>query len=290
MLHDNKDEFLKILERTSAQTGFMLSLLEKDYYLTILLSDINSLSNNLVFKGGTCLNKVYYSYYRLSEDLDFSMKMSSQKITGKYRRNMIKPVKDKILPYIRKLGMRIKDTKNAGRNESKQYVYYVDYDSVVLNKEQSVKLEIGLRFEPILPAVNHAVNHKFLHPFTRELLFKAGTVNCLNLKELVAEKMRATATRSPIAPRDFFDLVYLIKSGFNFKDKELLLLFRKKLKEDGFDPDLKKYRLNMGRSENEIKEMNSRLGAELLDVLSLEERKKFSMPNTLSLINKAFRT
>jgi len=290
MLHDNKDEFLKILERTSAQTGFMLSLLEKDYYLTILLSDINSLSNNLVFKGGTCLNKVYYSYYRLSEDLDFSMKMSSQKITGKYRRNMIKPVKDKILPYISKLGMRIKDTKNAGRNESKQYVYYVDYDSVVLNKEQSVKLEIGLRFEPILPAVNHAVNHKFLHPFTRELLFKAGTVNCLNLKELVAEKMRATATRSPIAPRDFFDLVYLIKSGFNFKDKELLLLFRKKLKEDGFDPDLKKYRLNMGRSENEIKEMNSRLGAELLDVLSLEERKKFSMPNTLSLINKAFRT
>lgn len=289
MLHDNKDEFLKILERTSAQTGFMLSLLEKDYYLTILLSEINSLSDNLIFKGGTCLNKVYYSYYRLSEDLDFSMKLSSRKITRTDRRSIIKPVKDKILPYVNKLGMRIKDTGNPGRNESKQYIYFVEYNSVVLNKEQSVKIEIGLRFDPLLPVINHAVNHKFLHPFTKELLFKAGSVNCLDLKELVAEKMRATATRSPIAPRDFYDLGYLIESGFNFKDKQLLSLFTKKLEEDGFDPDMKKYRVNMGRAENELKEMNSRLEAELLDVLSIGERKQFSMPDTLGLINKVLR-
>ncbi len=49
MLHSNKDEFLKILERASAQTGFPLRLLEKDYYITVVLSGINKLSNNLVF-------------------------------------------------------------------------------------------------------------------------------------------------------------------------------------------------------------------------------------------------
>jgi len=59
MLHENKTEFLKILEATSAQTGFPLRLLEKDYYITILLSGITHLSEDLVFKGGTCLNKVY---------------------------------------------------------------------------------------------------------------------------------------------------------------------------------------------------------------------------------------
>jgi len=31
MIHTNRDEFIKILERTSAQTGFPLALLEKDY-------------------------------------------------------------------------------------------------------------------------------------------------------------------------------------------------------------------------------------------------------------------
>ena len=77
MIHDNKDEFLNILERTAGQTGFSLWLLEKDYYITILLDGIHSLSDDLIFKGGTCLSKIYYSYYRLSEDLDFSMKLPS---------------------------------------------------------------------------------------------------------------------------------------------------------------------------------------------------------------------
>ncbi|MBU4204495.1 MAG: nucleotidyl transferase AbiEii/AbiGii toxin family protein [Acidobacteria bacterium] len=57
---------------TANRTGFRASLIEKDYYLTLILSKINELSQDLIFKGGTCLNKIYYSYYRLSEDLDFS--------------------------------------------------------------------------------------------------------------------------------------------------------------------------------------------------------------------------
>ncbi len=62
MLHNDREEFLKILERTSAQTGFPLRLLEKDYYITVVLSRINELNKDLVFKGGTCLSKIYYSY------------------------------------------------------------------------------------------------------------------------------------------------------------------------------------------------------------------------------------
>ncbi len=66
MLHKNKEEFIKILERASRNKGFLLPLIEKDYYLTLILSSINNLSDNLIFIGGTCLNKIYYSYYRLS--------------------------------------------------------------------------------------------------------------------------------------------------------------------------------------------------------------------------------
>jgi hypothetical protein len=39
MLHNDKEEFLKILERASAQTGFPLRLLEKDYYITVSCID-----------------------------------------------------------------------------------------------------------------------------------------------------------------------------------------------------------------------------------------------------------
>lgn len=288
MIHENKDEFLRVLNSVAAQTPFQIDLLEKDYYISLLLSGISALSDGLVFKGGTCLNKIYYSYYRLSEDLDFSMKLPEQ-ITRNVRRNVIQPIKDKIQSYTKSFDMSIEGVDKAGRNESKQYIYYVVYDSVVLDKKQSIKLEIGLRFNPMLPTVRKKVSHKFLHPFTKEPLFDSGSVNCLALKELVAEKMRAAATRLTIASRDFYDIGFLLKSGFNFKDKELWQLFQKKLAEDSFETNLKKYCVNMGRSAKEIEDMSLRIEGELLDILTLEEKKAFDLQKTLDALNEVLK-
>jgi predicted nucleotidyltransferase component of viral defense system len=289
MIHDNKDEFLNILERTAGQTGFSLGLLEKDYYITILLEGIQSLSDELVFKGGTCLSKVYYSYYRLSEDLDFSMRLPAGDITRSMRRDLMKPVKDKLRDLAEERGMTAVGIDKAGRNLSRQYVFLLDYGSVVTEKNQSIKLEIGRRFNPYLPVLKKKVNHTFLHPFTKEPLFDAGRVNCFSLKELVSEKLRAAATRVEIASRDFYDLGHLIKVGFNFSDPDFLQLFRKKLAEDEFETDLVRYRFNLGRSNKEISDMEARIEAELLDVLTLEEKKKFSLAATLKNINAALK-
>jgi predicted nucleotidyltransferase component of viral defense system len=255
--------------------------------MTLLLSGINTLNDNIVLKGGTCLSKIYYSYYRLSEDLDFTLIMPKGKVTRLMRRNAIKPVKEKIQSFAKGFGMRIENVDKAGHNESTQYIYYVNYDSVVLGKKQSIKIEIGLRFNPFLTCSKQKVNHKFMHPFTKEPLLDGGVVYCLAIKELVAEKMRATATRLAIAPRDFYDLGFLVKADFNFRDNELWKLFKRKLDEDGFDNNLSKYRINMGRSEKEIKEMDSRIETELLDVLTLEEKKAFNLNSTLRIINQA---
>ena len=133
------------------------------------------------------------------------------------------------------------------------------------------------------------MSHIFLHPFTREPLFDGGSVNCLALKEMVVEKMRAAATRLNIAPRDFYDLGFLLKAGFNFKDKELWQLFKRKLAEDGFETDLKKYRINFSRSEKEIEDMNSRIEGELIDILTLEEKKTFNLQKTLDSFNEVLK-
>ena len=193
------------------------------------------------------------------------------------------------MSYVASYGMTIDDINSTGHKESSQYIFYIDYSSVVLGKNQSIKLEIGLRFNPMLPVSKKKVSHKFLHPFTKEPLFEGGQVNCLALKELVAEKMRATATRLTIAPRDFYDISFLIKAGFDFQDEELWQLFKKKLYEDSFYADLAKYRVNMGRSQEEIANMSSRIEAELLDVLSSTERKAFDLNASLQLLNETFK-
>ncbi len=115
MIHEDKDEFLNVLKRVSAQTGFVLPLVEKDYYLTLILSRLHELSSDLIFKGGTCLNKVYYSYHRLSEDLDFSMRLPDGRVTKSVRSRCMKPIKENMRDFADPLGMKLDTTESPGR-------------------------------------------------------------------------------------------------------------------------------------------------------------------------------
>lgn len=286
MIHEDRRQFTDIIKMTANRTGFRVPLIEKDYYLTLILSRIDDLSQNLIFKGGTCLNKIYYSYYRLSEDLDFSMCLPEYTTTRGNRRKSIQPIKDKIEGFAKSLGFRIEGVEKAGRNESKQYIYYFAYKSVLQPTDQLIKFEIGLRFNPICAVEKMTVQHKFLHPFTGEPLFDGGEVDCMSLKEIVSEKLRAAALRKNIAPRDFYDLDFILRNNFILADKEVIWLFKKKIEEDSGDLDLAKYRLNLGRSNNEISDMRSRIEKELFDALTADERENFDLDRALERINK----
>ncbi|MBF0532594.1 MAG: nucleotidyl transferase AbiEii/AbiGii toxin family protein [Candidatus Omnitrophica bacterium] len=107
MIHNDKDQFRDLVDRTASMTGFYAPLMEKDYYLTYILSRIHDLCEDLIFKGGTCLNKIYYSYYRLSEDLDFSMRLPEYETTRGNRRKCIQLVKQNIESFAKNLGFRL---------------------------------------------------------------------------------------------------------------------------------------------------------------------------------------
>lgn len=65
------------LQRLAKRQKVALGTLEKDYILTEVLkslSEVPSLRDMLVFKGGTALRKVYFSHWRYSEDLDFTVR------------------------------------------------------------------------------------------------------------------------------------------------------------------------------------------------------------------------
>ncbi|MCE3231367.1 MAG: hypothetical protein K0R52_1295 [Alphaproteobacteria bacterium] len=62
------------------ELGVPLPTIEKDYILGLVLSCLYRhpiIKNDWVFKGGTCLKKIYINNYRFSEDLDFTLKPSA---------------------------------------------------------------------------------------------------------------------------------------------------------------------------------------------------------------------
>ncbi len=63
------------LQEARRRLGIPWVVLERDYLLSWILAGVGqvpSLSDTLVFKGGTALKKCYFGDYRFSEDLDFS--------------------------------------------------------------------------------------------------------------------------------------------------------------------------------------------------------------------------
>jgi hypothetical protein len=73
VLHEDADLFREAVRFTAAESGFASRLIEKDYFCTVLLAYLATVSDDLVFKGGTCLTKVHSELYRLSEDLDYTI-------------------------------------------------------------------------------------------------------------------------------------------------------------------------------------------------------------------------
>jgi len=76
--HEDAKVFRDALQYTQKLTGFTARLIEKDYYCSVILSLLYAESPEIFFKGGTLLNKVHAGFYRLSEDLDFTISVSHE--------------------------------------------------------------------------------------------------------------------------------------------------------------------------------------------------------------------
>ena len=92
------------------------------------------------------------------------------------RRKAIKPIKESIQKFAESLEMNIDDPGKAGHNQSTQYIFHFSYDSVVLNRKEKVKIEVGLRSNPRIPVQEKKIIHKFLHPFTGYPLFEGRKI------------------------------------------------------------------------------------------------------------------
>ena len=96
ILHEDIVLFREAVNFTASRTGFSPRLIEKDYFCSVLLEYLSdSGGGQLVFKGGTCLAKIHAGFYRLSEDLDFTIPLPVE-ASRTQRRQVITATKDAI--------------------------------------------------------------------------------------------------------------------------------------------------------------------------------------------------
>lgn len=75
-LHLDKDAFKLLLNRIHERTGYRTDVLEKDYYVVLILNELSQMQKEglpAYFKGGTALYKALKTTNRFSEDIDLSV-------------------------------------------------------------------------------------------------------------------------------------------------------------------------------------------------------------------------
>ncbi len=212
--HEDFDLFRESVRFTAAQTAFAPRLIEKDYFCTVILAYLaHTAGGDLIFKGGTCLAKVYVELYRLSEDLDFTISTSVEAPRSE-RRKLIKGVKGALVELQKHLPRFRVVERLKGANNSTQYVAVIGYDSLLAQEIETIKIEVSLR-EPLLqPAVTGSARTLLLYPITSKPLVPPVTVPCIAKTEAFAEKFRAALSRRDPAVRDFYDIDYAVRKDY----------------------------------------------------------------------------
>ena len=72
-LHENKEDFTEAVQAVSRGLNISPALVEKDYYVTLVLKRLNEELSGLIFKGGTSLSKCHKAINRFSEDIDLTL-------------------------------------------------------------------------------------------------------------------------------------------------------------------------------------------------------------------------
>lgn len=225
----------ELVDYVAGKTGVKeTALVEKDILLHMLLKELYSddlFREKYVFKGGTCLIKCYLGYYRFSEDLDFSY-AKQEEFEGKSKNQIRKQLSLEIDALAGKLerisakrGLDFKPDK-----EDRQYMEFggsnkfttfkVWYESVELKARKFVKIQVNYveRFHYPFKALEAKNNlgaidpqeFKYLYPDAAKELLNQLKVQAYDIREILAEKVRAILTRKGTKARDYVD-VYLIQ-------------------------------------------------------------------------------
>lgn len=279
LFHRDAELFREAILFTARKTGFAPDLVEKDYYCSVLMAYLYRPSDTqLVFRGGTCLSKIYADFYRLSEDIDFTLPTSPQASRAE-RRRRFQAIKEHIIGLSKAFPEFRLPEGVKGYSNNTQYTAEVFYASVtnIAEETSKIRIEVGLRENLLCSPVKIKARTLLIDPFRGKPAVSEIHVVALNKEEAYAEKIRAALTRKDVEIRDFFDIEYATKKlHLTLNDNRFLKLVIEKLKVPGNFP------IDISSSRKD--ELKSQIHTRLKPVLRQTDFEQFDFEKAFSIV------
>jgi predicted nucleotidyltransferase component of viral defense system len=277
-LHEDIALFREAVNFTASRTGFNPRLIEKDYFCTVLLAYLSDHGGDqLVFKGGTCLAKIYAGFYRLSEDLDFTIPLAVG-ASRTQRRQAVATTKDAVARLTDRLHAFTVTQPLTGASNSTQYNGAVGYESPTTGQQESILIEVSVREPLLMSAAKRQTKTVLLDPIGGGPMVPDIAVVCISMDEAMAEKFRAALSRRDVAIRDFYDLDYAVTHlDLDPADPRLIEMVRQKLAVPGNSP------VDVGPER--LADLKRQLNTRLRTVLRDKEFQVFDLDQAFRLVS-----
>lgn len=218
------DKFVDLYARNSGLRDKLVA--ERDVVLTYALCALEEggVMKHLAFKGGTCLRKTVFGLAgRFSEDLDFTLDTDAPEdevlielvsvFNGEHH-----GVAFRFDEYYKTEG-----GTSFGGDASYRHSW---------NTAGRFRLQVSLRERPTLPVVPRALKPQ---AYFNYLEFEPFEVRCLEVIEMLAEKVRAAFQRAKV--RDLYDLYCFATTPFNGELLRRLAVLKLWQAQDPFAPE-----------------------------------------------------
>jgi len=219
------------LRRLAAQNGVRVELQERGYVLgwfLLGLSQTVDLRRALVFKGGTALRKAYFSDYRFSEDLDFTVvePVDEETLRAGIERVCRKVEQASGLRMHLALWKRTRDV--PGEEAYQARVAYIGPLGRMASDPPRITLDLTRYERLVLSPVDRTIHHPY-----SDAPQEPALVPTYRLEEMLAEKLRAMLRRC--YPRDLYDVWHLLAHRKEYLDRSLALsVLREKCRYKGY--------------------------------------------------------
>ena len=193
------------VQRLALKNNVSPEIIEKDYFIELVLfyfSKDSFLCEDLVFRGGTALKKVYFPEYRFSEDLDFVIDNNKE----------INIYEEMIIQILQKISSDypIKIEKRS-MFESDRLQLFIIYD--IIPDIRGVKeLKLDILQDYYIPK-HERKRLLFSYP---EFENKNSVLETYALESVICDKIGRILDVDD-EPRDLYDLWYLLKLDLDIK-------------------------------------------------------------------------
>ena len=214
-LHNDKKSFSQAVELVVSKQNLRPEIVEKDYYVTMILRLLSERLPFIVFKGGTSLSKCHKAINRFSEDIDIT-------IDTAISQGQKKKVKEAIEEVSSLLGLSIPNLDET-RSRRDYNRYEIAYSAIQQAKDFAVQPMVFL--ETSYTAVSFPVVELDVHNYIGDMMTEEAP-DYIEQYQLSPFKMKVQSIDRTLADKVFAICDYYLQERVNGHSRHLYDIFK----------------------------------------------------------------